>query len=157
MMLYAYALRYICIFTMFRAFRCVFYMFEPCMLVGLDWAEPIMFFCYCTSHARALFMHTYFFFFFIFQNYLLIGAFMFLSLSLSLSLSLGWSAQWHPSANLFRPKTLFVPGHHLLILLLFTSGSMTRRPIRTSCRTSPNVAFIRNATLSYQTSPILLY
>ena len=86
MMLYAYALHYICIFTMFRAFRCVFYMFEPCMLVGLDWAEPIMFFCYCTSHARALFMHTYFFFFFYILELSVDWCF-YVSLSLSLSLS----------------------------------------------------------------------
>ena len=44
MMLYAHALHHIYIFTMFHAFSCVFYMLEPCVLVGLDWVEPIMFF-----------------------------------------------------------------------------------------------------------------
>ena len=58
MMLYAHALHYICIFTMFHAFRFVCYMLEPCVLVGLDWAKPMMFFC-CTSYDHALFMHMY--------------------------------------------------------------------------------------------------
>ena len=94
------------------------------------------------------------FFSFSFVLYLLIGAFLFLSLSLSLSDSLRMA----PNANLLHPKTLFVPGHHLLPSLLHSmSGSLMRRPVRTSRRTSPNVAFIRNAMLSYRTSPIALY
>jgi len=28
----------------FMQYRCVFYMLEPCVLVGLDWAEPMMHF-----------------------------------------------------------------------------------------------------------------
>ena len=63
------------------------------------------------------------------------------SLSLSLSLS-RILYTWHPSAKLLHPETLFISEHHLLILLLFLSGSMMRRPIRTSRRTSPNMAFI---------------
>ena len=43
MILYAHALHHICIFTMFHAFRCVVYKLKPCVLVGLDWAEPMMF------------------------------------------------------------------------------------------------------------------
>jgi len=31
-------------FTMFHAFRCVFSMLETCVLVGLDWAKPMMIF-----------------------------------------------------------------------------------------------------------------
>ena len=66
------------------------------------------------------------------------------SLSLSLSLFLSLSrifCAWHPSSKL-HPETLFISEHHLLILLLFLSSSMMRRPIRTSWRTSPNMAFI---------------
>ena len=64
---------------------------------------------------------------------------------------------WHPSAKLLRLGTLFIPGHLRLILLLFMFGSMMRRPIRTFQRTSPNVAFIRNAAWFYWIFPILLY
>ena len=77
--------------------------------------------------------------------------------SLSLSLSQIVCA-WHPSANPLYPKTLFVLGHHLLLTLLHSmSGFVIWRLVRTSRRTSPNVAFIQNATLSYWTSQILIY
>ena len=82
------------------------------------------------------------------------------SLSLSLSLSLFLSrivCAWHPTTKLLHTGTLFISGHHLLIPLLYMSDSMMRKPVRTSRRTSTNVAFIWNAMLSYQTSPILLY
>ena len=64
---------------------------------------------------------------------------------------------WHPSAKLLHPRTLFVMRHLLLTLLHFMSGSVMRRPVRTSRRTSPNVELILNATLSSQIFPILLY
>ena len=82
------------------------------------------------------------------------GVFLFVSLSLSPSRII---YTWHPSANPLHLKTHFVPGNLPLILLLFTFGSMMRRPIRTSRRTSPNVAFIRNVAWFYQTFSILLY
>ena len=42
---------------------------------------------------------------------------------------------WHPNANLLRPGTLFVPGHpFLLILHLFLSSFVMRRPNQTSLR-----------------------
>ena len=79
-------------------------------------------------------------------------------LFVSLSLSLSWTiCTWCLSVNPLRPKTLFILGHHLLILPHFLSGSMMRKLVKISRRTSPNVAFIRNATLSYRTSPIPLY
>ena len=128
-------------------------MLETCVLVGLDWAEPIMNFslhvtCSCIVHAYIPFLsHIW---------YSLLMVFFYLSPSLSLFLS--WIVYaWHPSAKLLHPRTLFVTGHHLLILLLFLSGSMMRRPVRTSGRTSPNVAFIRNVAWFYRIFPILLY
>ena len=78
-------------------------------------------------------------------------------LSLSLSLSLSDSLRMDPSTKLLCLGTLFIPGHHHLIPFLFLSGSVMIKPVRTFRRTSPNVAFIQNATLSYQTSPILLF
>ena len=51
-MLYDHALHSICIFTIFHAFSCVF-VFETCVLVGLDWVEPMM----QLFLARHMFMH----------------------------------------------------------------------------------------------------
>ena len=65
---------------------------------------------------------------------------------------------WHPNANLLHPRTLFVPGHPLLLILhLFLSSSMMRRPNRTSLRTSLDKAFIRNAKSFCRTFPTLTY
>ena len=123
---------------------------EPCVLLGLDWVEPMMQFslhvtCSCIVHAYVPF-HSHFW-------YSLLTVLFYLSHSLSLSFSLSLSLSlsrivwtWHPSAKLLCPETLFIPRHHLLILLLFMSSSMMRMPVSTSRRTSPNVAFIRNAT-----------
>ena len=64
---------------------------------------------------------------------------------------------WHLNANLLRPRALFVSGHPLLLILhLFLSGSMMRRPKRTSLRTF-NEAFIWNAKSFYRTSSTLTY
>ena len=66
---------------------------------------------------------------------------------------------WHPSTNLLRLGTLFVLGHHLLLLIfpLFKFGSVMRRPIRTSLRTFLIVAFIRSTIWFCQILPTLLY
>ena len=53
---FAHALHHICIFTMFHAFGCVFYMLKSCVLIGLDWAKPMVFLllhviCSCIFHA----------------------------------------------------------------------------------------------------------
>ena len=132
-------------------------MLEPCVLVGLDWTEPMMILLFHVTWSCII--HAYVPFFSLFLVYLLIGAFLLVSLSLSLSLSLSWIVcAWHPSANPLCPRTLFISRHHLLLILLpYMSGFVMRRPVRTSQRTSRNVAFIRNTTLSYQTSSILIY
>ena len=119
---------------------------EPCVLLGLDLVEPMMQFsmhitCSCIVHAYVPF-HSHFW-------HSLLTVLFYLSYSLSLSLSLSLSRivwTWHPSAKLLCPETLFISRHHLLILLLFMSSSMMRIPVSTSRRTSPNVAFIQNAT-----------
>ena len=81
-----------------------------------------------------------------------------LSLSPSLSSVCVSLLLWHPNANLLLPRTLFVPGYPLLLILhLFLSGSMMRRPNRTSLRTSLDEAFIRNAKSFCQTFPTLTY
>ena len=79
----------------------------------------------------------------------------FLSLSLSLSLIV---YAWHPSIKLLHLETLFVLRHHLLLILfLFMSSSVMRRPVKTSHRTSPDMVFIWSATWFYWIFPILIY
>ena len=79
-----------------------------------------------------------------------------MSLSLSLLFTLG--ASWHLNVNLLCPKTLFIPGHPLLpILLLFIFGFEMIKPDRTFQRTFLDKAFIRNAKAFCQTSPTLTY
>ena len=112
---------------------------ENCVLVGFDWVSAHDAIIFCTSLVHAYFMHTYplFFFFVLFCDCVL-------SLSLSLSQI---DCIWHPSVNLIRLGTFFIPSLlHLLIFLFpfFTFGSVMRRPIRTSLRTFLNVAFIRS-------------
>ena len=150
MMIYAHALHFICIFNNVSCISMCVSLLEPCVLVGLDWAKPMMIFLLhvtwlCIIHACKPFI-----------SFLLV-----LSVdwcfSLSLSLSLSNSLCMHPSAKLLCPETLFVPGHHRLIPLLFLSGSVMIKPVKNFWRTFPNMAFIRNAMLSYQTSTILLF
>ena len=127
-------------------------MLKTCVLVGLDWAKPMMFFffaCHMLMHYSCICTFS-----FLLLVLFVIGTFLFASLSLPLSRTV---CAWHLSANPLRLRTLFILGHLLLTLLHFMLGSVMRMPVRTSRRTSPNVAFIQNATLSYQTSPILLY
>ena len=94
---------------------------ENCVLIGLDWVEPMMQ-CFLHTTCSCIF-HAYVPFIF----YLLVlccdG-----SLSLSLSLSRIVCA-WHPSTNLLHLGTLHVLRHLLLTLLFFTYGSVIRRPI----------------------------
>ena len=81
-----------------------------------------------------------------------------MSLSPSLSSVCVSLLQWHPNTNLLRPRTLFVLGHPLLLILhLFLSSFVMRRPNRTSLRTSLDKTFIQNAKSFCRTSPTLTY
>ena len=115
----------------------------------LGWAEPMMHFFF-TSYVHAYLIHTYLFFSLFVLSCDCVS---------SLSLSLSWiDCVWHPNANLLRSETLFVLGHLLLLILpflLFTFGSVMRRPIRTSLRTSLNMAFIWSVMWFCQTFPTL--
>ena len=80
------------------------------------------------------------------------------SLSLSLFLSPRIVCTWYLSANLLCIGTLFILRHLLLLILHpLMSGSMMIKPVRTFRRTFLNVAFIRNARLSFRIFPILTY
>ena len=85
----------------------------------------------------------------------------YLSLSFFLSLPLTLVVSWHLSISLLHPRTLFVLGHLLLLLLLIPhllmSGSVMRRPNQTSLRTFHNAALIRNAKSFCQTFLTLTY
>ena len=113
---------------------------ENCVMLGLDWVEPMM----QLFLARHMIMHiscirTLSFLYFCYGLWWCV-----LSVYQSLSLSLPRiDCTWHPSANLLRLRTLFVPSHLLLLIfLLFTFSSMMRSPIRTSLRIFLNMAFI---------------
>ena len=80
MILYDHALHHICIVTMFMHYRFVISLLEPCVLVGLDWAEPMMFLLLYVTCSRIF--HAYVPFFSFFLILLLIGTFLLLSLSL---------------------------------------------------------------------------
>ena len=140
-------------------FRCVFSLLKSCVLIGLDWAEPMMYLllhvtCSCIFHAYVPFL-----------SFLLIltvfGTF-FASLSLSLSFSLfKLVCSWHlKRASLLHLETLFVLGHHflpLLILPVLMSGSVMIKPVKTFRRTFLDEVFIRKAKSSFQIFPILTF
>ena len=137
-MLYDHALHPICIFTMFHAFTCVFIC---CMLIGLDWVEPMMqiFFFFCTSHVHAHFMHMYSFFFFFGVLYC-DGAFLFLFVSLSLSNSLRMAPK-HKSAPSRNPLRFEASSSNPTLLHIWFCD---KKAHRTSRRTSLDVVFIRS-------------
>ena len=134
--------------TTFMHFRCVITMLNCCVLVGLDWAEPMMFLslhvtCSCIFHA-----YVPSFIFILILIY--VGAFLRVSFSLSLFLYL--------NENPLRPRTLFVLRHlFLLTPLLLTYGSMMIKPVMTFRRTSHDEAFIQNTKSFYWTFPILTF
>ena len=126
----------------FMHYRCVLYMLISCVLLGLDWAKPMMF---LSLHVTCsyIFMHTYLHFF-IFLYIDLFGAFLCVSLSPSLSLSFfRLVTSWHLNENPLRPRTLFILGHPLLLTpLLLTYSSVMIKLERTFRRTFLDEVFI---------------
>ena len=84
MVLKHHALHHIYIITMFHAFRCVFSLLHYCVLVGLNWAEPMLFLILHVTYS-CIFMHTYLQFFFLL--YCVVGTFLIVFLSFFLSFS----------------------------------------------------------------------
>ena len=122
-------------------FRCVFTLLLCCVLVGLDWAEPMM---YLYLHVTFSCIRTFKFLYLLYC--ILFGAFLIVSLSLSPSFFVSY-------VSLLRPGTLFVPGHLLFLLyltpLILMFGFVIRRPNRTSWRTFHDATFIRNTKSFY--------
>ena len=127
-----------------------------CMLVGLDWAKPMMLFilhvtCSCIP------MHTFFLFNISWYTWIFFWDF-YDCLSLPLSSVCVNLCLWYPNASLLHYGILFVMGHSLrLILLLHPFDSMMRMLERPSMRTFLDKAFILNAKSSWRTSPTLAY
>ena len=120
-------------------------------MIELSWAHDV--FIDCMSHVHVFFMHTYLSFLSFWYWYCLV--LFYLSLSFSFFRLV---CAWHPSASLPRPKTLFILGHRLLlILLLLMLGFVMIKPIRTFRRTFLDTAFIQNAKSSFRIFPILTY
>ena len=130
-------------------------MLISCVLLGLDWAEPMMFLSLHVT-CSCIFIHMYLHFF-MFLYIDLFGAFLRVSLSPSLCF-FRLVASWHLNENPLHPRTLFVLGHPLpLTLLLLLFGSMMIKPERNFRRTSLDEAFIWNAKSSYRISSILTF
>ena len=110
--------------------------------ISLGWAhEAITFACHMFMHSHAYILSIHY----ILIYFFCLGLF-WLSLSPSLSSVCISLLLWHPNTNLLRLETFFIPRHPLLLILhLFLSGSMMRRPNWTSLRSSLDEAFIRNA------------
>ena len=123
-----------------------------CVLVGLDWVEPMMQFtlhvtCSCISHAYVL----HFYILAIFELFWSFSDCLFFSPSLSVYVS---SVYGTKTLSLLCLGTLFVLGHlPLLILILSLFGSVMMMPTRHSQRTFLDAAFIRNTKSFWRTSP----
>ena len=109
----AFHVHYNCIFMhLVVCYTC----WTTCVLVDLDWTEPMMQFllhvtCSCIP------MHTYSIFnilaiFELFGTFLIV---FFFPLSLS---CLRWSCLWHQNINMLHPRTLCILGPPLLLILL---------------------------------------
>ena len=127
-----------------------------CVLLGLDWAKPMIFFffaCHMFMHSHAYILS------FQYTCYIWTVLELFwLSLPLPLSSVCVSLCLWHLNASLLRPRTLFILGHPLpSILLLLLFGFVMRMPERLSRRTFLDEAFILNAKSSWRTSPTLIY
>ena len=133
-------------------FRCVFTLLQWCVLLGLDWAEPMMFLIVHVT-CSCIFMHTY----------LHLSLFWYwycwcFSVCFFLSLFLSLVALWHLNESPLRPWTLFILGHPLhLTPFLLTYDSVMIKPVRTFWRTFLNEAFIWDAKSFYQIFSILTF
>ena len=91
-------------------FTCMFTLLLCCVLVGLDWAEPMMhlnFACHMFTHFHAYI--PYYFYLLILNMF---GAFLIVSLSLSLSFSLSLSISY--VSCIMAPKRKFTPSRNPL-------------------------------------------
>ena len=137
-------------------YRYVLYLLQCCVLIGLDWAEPMMN-LYLHVTCSCILMHMYL----QFHIFWYICCLVLFWLSPSPSLPLTFVASWHLSISLLRPGTLFISGYLLLLLHLtplpLTSCFVMRRLNWTSLGTSHDTAFIRNTKSFFQIFLTLTY
>ena len=139
--------------TMFMHFYCVITMLNCCVLVGLDWAKPMLFLSFHVTCSSIF--HAYVPSFIFILILICVGAFLRVSFSLFFFRLV---ALLHLNKNPFYPKTLFILGHLLLLTQLFlTYGSVMIKLVKTFWRTSHDEAFILSAKLLYRTFPILTF
>ena len=103
--------------NIFMHYRCVLYLLQYYVLVGLDWAEPMMH-LYLHVIYSCIFMHTYLQVS-IFVILYLVGAFSEFSLSLSLSLSVSYVS------CVMAPKCKSIPSWNLLHSGASSSSSLS--------------------------------
>jgi len=122
--------------------------------IGLSWAHDYFYIaCHMFMHSHAYILS----FQYICYIWTALGLF-WLSLSLPLSSVCVSLCLLHLNTSLLCPRTFFVLGHPLhLILLLHLFGSVMRMPERPSRRTFLDKAFVLNAKSSWWTSPKLTY
>ena len=122
MSLKLHALHHTCIITIFSCILDACYMcWTVCVLLGLDWAEPIM---YLSLHVTCsyIFMHTYLHFYLYW--YVLFCLSLFLPLSFFRLV-----VSWHLNESPLHPRTLCVLGHLLhLTLHHLLYGSVMIKP-----------------------------
>ena len=124
-----------------------------CVLVSLDWTEPIMILLLHVT-CSCICMHTYL----TFSISLYIDCVWCFSTCFSLSLLFTLVVSWHLNVSLLRPETLFILGHPLLLTLLpHMFGSVMIKPNRTFQRTFLDETFIWNAKSFCRASPTLTY
>ena len=135
---------------------CVYFVANMCAgRFGLGWAHDV----FTIAYHMLMCFHAYVRYILYILIYWTVLRHFWLSLSPSLSLSFfRLVASWHLNVNLLHPRTLFVPGHPLLLTLLpHTSGSVMIKLDRIFRRTFLDKAFIRNAKSSCRISPTLTF
>ena len=140
----------------FMHFRCVFTLLKwlCASRIRLGWAYVV----FTITYPMLMHFHAYVPYILYILIYWLYLVLFYVFLSLPLSLLFMLVVSWHLSVNLLHPKTLFVPGHPLLLTLLPPLfGSVMTKLNRTFRRTFLDEAFIRNAWSFCRTSLTLTY
>ena len=131
-------------------FRCMSILLQWCVLIGLDWAKPMILLSLHIT-CSCIFMHTNLHLYWYWYCWCF-------SVCFFLSLFLLLVALWHLNENPLHPRILFILGHPLLLTsLLLTYSSVMIKPIRTFQRTFLDETFIRNAKSFYWIFPILTF
>ena len=136
-------------------YRCVLYMLNCCMLLGLDWVELMMLFMLHIS-CLCIFMHAYLhFFIFLYWFVWCFSASLFLPLFLALVCSMAPKRKSTPSQNPLRSgaSSSSSPSDPIPSHIWFSDDKL----VKTFWRTSHDEAFIQNAKSLYRIFSILTF